>query len=108
MKEYKSIRGVYYNTKDSEDYFFMYAPFKFYFSSLSNLNRFKDKASNYIFKEEQLFFKKYGIKIDLTYYFLFKLYSVIEKRGYKIINIETGQTIVNSKTFDVEFVSLLK
>lgn len=108
MKNYKSKRGVYYNTKDSEDYYFVFSKYKIYFSSLSNLNRFKTKVSRFIFEENSKIKNRYKVNIDLTEYFIFTLYNSIEKRGYKIFNIEEGNYVINSNEFNINFISYLK
>lgn len=103
MKNYKSQRGVYFDTKDSTDYFFVYSNYKFYFSSLFNLNRFKDRVCKYTFEENSKIVNKYRVDIELIDYFIFSLYKSIEKRGYKIQDMETSKYIVNGKTINLAF-----
>lgn len=99
----KTTRGVYLNTKDSQDYFFVYNNLKFYFSSEFNMRRFKDRICKYTFDENEKFVNKYTINIDLIDYFIFCFYKNIEKRGYKIQNMETGKFIINNKNLEVSF-----
>lgn len=107
MKKYKTRRGIYYDTKDSVDYFFVYNNLKFYFSSISNMNRFKDRVCKFTFEENSKIVNRYKINIDMVDYLIFSLYQSIEKRGYKIEKLDTREFIVNSKTIDKYFVSTL-
>lgn len=106
MKD-KTRRNVYVSTLDSEDYFFVYNNLKFYFSSEFNLRRFKEKVCKFTYDENEKFVNKYGINIDLIDYFLFSFYENIEKRGYKILDMEKGALIVNSKNINVSFRAIL-
>lgn len=92
----KSPYGVYYNTLDSEDYYFVYEDLKFYFSSMYNLNRFKERLSKYIYEENQKIINRYKIKIDLTLYLILSLYKSIEKRGYKIIKVGSVDNLIKN------------
>jgi hypothetical protein len=104
----KSARGIYFNTKDSEEYYFIYNDLKFYFSSEFNLRRFKDKVCGYTFQENEKFINKYKIKIELINYFIFALYQEIEKRGYKVKNIKNNNMLINDKKIDIAFVTTIK
>ena len=104
----KSGFGVYYSTLDSEDYYFVYEDLKFFFSSLYNLNRFKERLSSYLYEENQKINNKYKIKIDLTIYLMLALYKSIEKRGYKILKIGSDKEILKSKDFLLELSSYIK
>ena len=104
----KSARGVYFNTKDSEEYYFIYNDLKFYFSSEFNLKRFKEKVCSYTFQENEKFVNKYKINIELIDYFIFSLYQIIEKRGYKVKNIKSNKILINNKKIDIAFVTTIK
>ena len=86
MKNYKSQRGVYFDTKDSEDFFFIYNNLKLYFSSDFNLERFKNKVSQFTFEENSKIFNKYKVNIEMIDYFVLVFYKQIEKRGFKILD----------------------
>lgn len=107
MNDKKTTRGIYLNTKDSQDYFFVYKNLKFYFSSEFNLRRFKDKICKYTYEENEKFVNKYEISIDLIDYFIFCFYKNIEKRGYKIQNIESGDYLINDKKLNISFTTFL-
>ena len=104
----KSGFGVYYSTLDSEDYYFVFEDLKFYFSSLYNLNRFKEKLSSYLYEENSKINNRYKVKIDLTLYLMFALYQSIEKRGYKILRIGSNKEVIKSKDFIIDFYALIK
>ena len=106
MKD-KTARGIYLSTLDSEDFFFVYKNLKFYFSSEFNLRRFKDKVCKFTYDENEKFINKYKINIDLIDFFLFSFYENIEKRGYKILDMENNTLIVNSKNINVSFRAIL-
>lgn len=99
----KTARGIYLNTSDSEDYYFVYENLKIYFSSEFNLRRFKEKICKFTFEENQKIINKYHINIDLVDYLVFSFYENIEKRGYKIIDLESGKTLVNGKKLNISF-----
>lgn len=104
----KSGFGVYYSTLDSEEYYFIYEDLKFYFSSLYNLNRFKEKLSSYLYEENSKINNRYKVKIDLTIYLMLSLYQRIEKRGYKILKIGSNKEILKSKDFTIDMYALIK
>lgn len=104
----KSYYGVYYNTKDSEEFYFVYEDLKFYFSSEVNLRRFKEKLSSYLYEENVKINNKYSIKIDLTLYLMFSLYKIVEKRGYKIIKIGNNEDITNDELSNIKFISYIE
>lgn len=105
MKNPKSARGLYYDTKDSNEYFFVYKNLKFYFSGEFNMRRFKEKVCRFTFEENSKIVNRYKINIDLVDYFVFSLYQNIEKRGYKIEDLEKKELIVNDKKILIAFES---
>lgn len=107
MNDKKTTRGIYLNTKDSQDYFFVYKNYKLFFSSEFNMRRFKERICKYTFEENEKFINKYTINIDLIDYFIFCFYKNIEKRGYKIQNMEDGSYIINSKKLEIAFTTSL-
>lgn len=103
----KTARGNYLSTLDSQDYYFVYENYKLYFSSEFNLRRYKDKVCEFTYKENEKFINKYHINIDLVDYFVFSLYENIEKRGFKIEDMEKNKLIINSKNINVSFEAIL-
>lgn len=99
----KTARGLYYNTVDSIDYYFVYKNLKFYFSSEFNLRRFKENICKFTFEENQKFVNKYKVNIDLIDYFVFSFYENIEKRGYKIEDLEKGKCIFKGNKLNISF-----
>jgi len=80
------MKKIYYNINES-DYIFQTNNFAFYFSSKFYLDGFIQK---FIKNREELKHKltsRYNIEFDSNDYFDFILYSKIEKRGFKVINL---------------------
>lgn len=103
----KSNYGVYYDTHDS-DIYFIYDRFKIYFSSDFYKRKFENELEDFSNKEYTKIFNRYKVIIDLYLYLVFSLYEKIEKRGYKIEDLEKNQIILDSKYMDLEFMSKLK
>lgn len=103
MKNIKTRNGVYLNTKDSVDYYFIYKDYKIFFSSIVYLNKFKEKISRYTYEENMKINNRYKIKIDLMDYLILSCYKSIEKRGYKIENIKTKEVLIEGNTIDIKF-----
>ena len=103
----KSNYGVYYNTHD-RDIYFVYDHYKIYFSSEFYKNKFANELENFQRREYTKIFHKYGIVIDLYLYLVFSLYEKIEKRGYKIEDLESKQLILDGNFMDLEFMSKLR
>ena len=76
---------VYQNIFES-DYYYDFGEYRLYFSSLFNRRRFRERIEEFIFDENIKLSNKYGIKIDLTNYFVIVLYKKIEKRGFRVYN----------------------
>lgn len=108
MEDKKTIRGVYISTSDSIDYFFVYKNLKFYFSSEFNMRRFKENLCRFTYEENSKIINKYKINIDLIDYLIFSYYESIEKRGYKIENLESGKLLVNGNKINLAFTSIIK
>lgn len=108
MNDKKTSRGVYVSTSDSIDYFFIYKNLKFYFSSEFNMRRFKENICRFTFEENSKIVNKYKINIDMVDYLIFSYYESIEKRGYKIENLESRKLIVNGNKINIGFTTLIK
>lgn len=80
----KSARGIYYNLNES-DYIFEYNHFKFYFSSVLYLNKYKSLYQDYIEKETKKLNAYYKANINCEVMLLLTLYKKIEKRGFKVV-----------------------
>ena len=107
MLDKKSDYGVFYDTHDS-DIYFVYDHYKIYFSSEFYKRKFADELTNFQNREYTKIYNKYKVVIDLYLYLVFSLYERIEKRGYKIEDLESKQLILDSKFMDLEFMSKLK
>lgn len=106
MLDKKSKFGVYYDTHDS-DIYFVYDHYKIYFSSQFYKSKFTYELDEFMQKEYTKIFNKYKVIIDLQLYLVFSLYEKVEKRGYKVEDLESKQIILDSKYMDLEFMSKL-
>lgn len=95
MKKY----DVYLNVSESP-YIYEDGKNKFFFSSEFNLRRFIEKLDEFIKEQEQRVKIKFGIEIDLGYYFKVVLYNNIEKRGCRIETLEGVVTNCQLIKFD--------
>lgn len=97
----KSI--IYNDINDTRNTFFVeLGKVKVYFSSEFNLNRFKNGFNNYINEETMKLENKYHVKIVANYYLMIAYYKKIEKRGFRIENVETGAKIRENIVFHIE------
>lgn len=78
---------VYQNIFES-NYYYDYKSYRLYFSSLFNKARFIDRIEAYIQDENIKNSNKYGVKIDLTNYLIIVLYKKLEKRGFRVYNLD--------------------
>lgn len=78
---------VYQNIFES-NYYYDYKSYRLYFSSLFNKTRFIDRIEAYIKDENIKNSNKYGVKIDLTNYLIIVLYKKLEKRGFRVYNLD--------------------
>lgn len=106
MTDKKSNYGVFYNTSDS-DIFFIYENLKLYFSSEFYKRKFIEELENYVRKEYTKIFNKYHIINNMDLYLVFSLYEKIEKRGYKIEDMDTNEVLVNGNYLSTEFKSII-
>ena len=78
---------VYQNIFES-NYYYDYKSYRLYFSSLFNKTRFIDRIEAYIQDENIKNSNKYCVKIDLTNYLIIVLYKKLEKRGFRVYNLD--------------------
>lgn len=99
--------GVYLDIDESDIYLIFGNNLKFYFSSKFNINRFREKVGNYIDVELSKIKNKYQITdIDLKLFFAIVFYTKIEKRGFKIIDLD--KDILYHKKEDIKFIIKIK
>lgn len=87
---------VYQNIFES-NYYYDYKSYRLYFSSLFNKTRFIDRIEAYIQDENIKNSNKYGVKIDLTNYLIIVLYKKLEKRGFRVYNLDNE--LISDKGF---------
>lgn len=74
---------IYYNIYDS-DYVVEYREFKFYFSSLLYMKKFKNELKDYINDESFKIKNKYMFYLESDEYLALSYYKKIEKRGFYV------------------------
>ena len=87
---------VYQNIFES-NYYYDYKSYRLYFSSLFNKHRFIDRIEAYIKDENIKNTNKYAVKIDLTNYLIIVLYKKLEKRGFRVYNLDNE--LIEDKEF---------
>lgn len=80
-------------------YIYIFKNYIFYFSSELYLKKFKEGLLNFIFLENTKISNKYKIKIDLSDYLSVSFYKKIEKRGFRVIEKDTGYVIDEFEEF---------
>lgn len=94
----KTANGIYLDLKESEYKFEAYG-FIFYFSSKKYLEKFKLDLVDYIILESLKIRQKYNIFINLDKYLSISLYKRIEKRGFRIYDLENKKEITKDIVF---------
>lgn len=74
-------------------YSYEFGEYIFYFSSKLYIKKFKEGVLNYIILENAKITNKYKIKINLTSYLSVSFYKKIEKRGFRVIDRNSGLEI---------------
>lgn len=74
-------------------YSYEFGEYIFYFSSKLYLKKFKEGVLNYIILENTKITNKYKIKINVTSYLSVSFYKKIEKRGFRVIDRNSGLEI---------------
>ena len=98
----KTGYGIELDIKKS-DYKVSKLNFTFYFSSKFYAQKFRNMFSEYIEMEQRKLYNKYKVKINAKLYLAVSLYNKIEKRGFYIVNEQTGNIIKPNVEFD-EFI----
>lgn len=96
------MRAIVYNDINDSNYMIDVGKCRIYFSSEFNKSRFLKGYALYCKEEKGKLEKKYHVKINANYYFLFAFYKKIEKRGFRIENNITNKRINEDLTFLVE------
>lgn len=86
-----TAKGIYLDLEDST-YFYRYERYKFYFSSKFYRGNFIKKVENFIKSEKIKFETKYNTIVTDPIFFAFVLYSKIEKRGFRVEQIDYSKT----------------
>lgn len=86
-----TTHGIELNIEESKFIYTFYGV-DFYFSSKTNLERFKNNLINYIEIEEIKLYNKYKVKINAKLFLAFALYKKVEKRGFRV---KTEKDFVN-------------
>lgn len=74
-------------------YSYEFGEYIFYFSSKLYLKKFKEGVLNYIILESAKITNKYKIKINVSNYLSVSFYKKIEKRGFRVIDRNSGLEI---------------
>ena len=94
----KSVRGIYYDIKESDYYTKINVNNEeiiFYFSSLFLKKKFLDNVINYVHNENLKLSIQYKIDIDATKLLILSYYKKIEKRGFRVLI--NDKEIINEK-----------
>jgi len=94
----KTTRGIELDINKS-DITFKIEGLNFYFTSILNKKRFEARYKEFIEAENLKFKIKYNIEVDLKYIFLISLYKKIEKRGFKVYNINQTRYLNENEKF---------
>lgn len=74
-------------------YSYEFGEYIFYFSSKLYMKKFKEGVLNYIILESAKITNKYKIKINITNYLSVSFYKKIEKRGFRVVDRNSGLEI---------------
>lgn len=88
----KTYYGTYTDIMES-DIFAIYGNYRFYFTSNFNKNKFIENIEYYVHLEELKFVNKYHINIHLKNYFSIWYYMKIQKRGFRVEQLDTGKRL---------------
>ena len=87
------MKRVEYDINKSE-YYFRVNKLTFFFSSKFNKTRFESGFIDYVNEETNKIKAKYKVDINLTNYLLLAYYKKIEKRGFKVLNYDDNDVII--------------
>lgn len=74
-------------------YSYEFGEYIFYFSSKLYLKKFKEGVVTYLILETAKITNKYKIKINISNYLAVSFYKKIEKRGFRVIDRNSGLEI---------------
>lgn len=101
-----TAKGIYLDLDESL-YFYKYEKYKFYFSSRLYRENFIKKVENYVNYEKKKFEAKYNTIVTDSVFFAFVLYSKIEKRGFRVEEIDYANSKKSYQTIEaIPFVEL--
>lgn len=78
-----------------------YGSLIFTFSSLTNKAKFENFIDEYILENTTYILKKFKMNVKADYFLAISLYKKIEKRGFKIVNIDTQESISQYKIYEI-------
>ena len=88
----KTYYGTYTDIMES-DIIAVYGNYRFYFTSNYNKNKFIENVEYYVHLEELKFTTKYHINIHLKNYFSICYYMKVQKRGFRVEQLDTGKRL---------------
>lgn len=94
----KTTRGIELDINKSDITFKTY-DLNFYFTSKLNKKRFEERYKEFIETENMKFKIKYKVEVDFKIIFLLSLYKKIEKRGFKVYNINDKKYLTENEKF---------
>jgi len=101
-----TAKGIYLDLDESL-YYYKYEKYKFYFSSRLYRENFIKKVENYVKSEKIKFEAKYNTIVTNSVFFAFVLYSKIEKRGFRVEEIDySNSKKIFQKIESIPFVDL--
>ena len=96
-----TVNGIYTDIYEST-YYYDVDNIRFYFSSKVYCEKFAKRFNDYCINEGLKLDIRYNTNIDSKYLMLVKLYTMIEKRGFRI-EID-GKKLENIPLFKVEYI----
>ena len=87
-----TAKGIYLDLEEST-YFYRFGNYKFYFSSKLYRGNFIKRVEQGIKREKDKFECKYNVVVTNQIFFAFYIYATIEKRGFRVIDIDTNNEI---------------
>lgn len=94
----KTINGIYLDLNES-DYIYDLDGVRYYFSSEFYLRKFKEKVLDYVNNETVKLRLKYKTNFNFDLFLSVSFYRKIEKRGFRIEDISTGNKITKETIF---------
>lgn len=88
----QTVNGIELNLKESK-FYYDFLGFRFYFSSQFYKEKFINECKTYVEVESLKIASKYKIPIVINRYLSIALYKKIEKRGFRVIDINSNEEI---------------